>query len=210
MDTNLIRENSRRLAAELGYEFNEHLPVLEEIRVARTADEVVDRILCLQVTIACAYGFSRSRAVAWLDQERLADRLAASEQSYLHHEKSPESPLFKTRIESLWALTWFAGYHANLDFGAYCSDSFIALFPDIKQSESADTFRAKARLRSTDELEQALDLAYCLHWAVRDGNLKGRRVVGKNQIKEYVIIERRRALEWLAGDDAWDDVPMDT
>lgn len=30
------------------------------------------------------------------------------------------------------------------------------------------------------------------------------------QIPEYVVVERRHALEWIIGDSAWDDVELDT
>ncbi len=66
----------------------------------------------------------------------------------------------------------------------------------------------KARLRSDDQIVSAADLAYCLHWAIRQSELEGKRPPGK--VPPYVVVERRRALEWLLSDEDWDDVPLDT
>ena len=62
--------------------------------------------------------------------------------------------------------------------------------------------------RPQEAILSQFDLAYCLHWAVRDAMLKGQAVPGK--LSGNAIIERRRALEWVAGEEAWDEVLLDT
>jgi uncharacterized protein DUF4272 len=112
------------------------------------------------------------------------------------------------QIEGIWALTWAIGHIPNLDFAQRCSDDFVLKLPDLKGNKSAATFREAARLRPVVELIGACDLAYCLHWGIDHAQLNRQPVPGKDE--PYVIIERRRALEWLFSDEDWDDVPMDT
>jgi len=82
------------------------------------------------------------------------------------------------------------------------------MLPNLNTRESGDKIRRDASLRSTDQLVAALDLAYCLHWAVVDAELHGDELVG---LYGMGVRERRHALEWLLNeDDEWDDVPLDT
>ncbi len=63
--------------------------------------------------------------------------------------------------------------------------------------------RAANRRRVLDEL----DVAFCLTWGCAEANLRQQPVPG--DVRDYVIWERRRALEWLMGDD-WDNPNYDT
>jgi hypothetical protein len=97
----------------------------------------------------------------------------------------------------------------ELDFGRRCDDDFIAKLPNLKTGEPAAGFRRRARLREADEIGAELDLAYCLHWAVREASLAG-NAPPPGMVPSYVVVERRRALEWLAGKDDWDATSLDT
>jgi Domain of unknown function (DUF4272) len=62
-------------------------------------------------------------------------------------------------------------------------------------------------LRPDAEVLDELDVAFCLTWGCAEANLRQQPVPG--DVRDYVIWERRRALEWLMGDD-WDNPSYDT
>lgn len=108
----------------------------------------------------------------------------------------------------MWALAWALGLVQELDFWKDCDNGFVTMMPNLKTEESGEEVRSKSRLRPVDELASACDTAYCLHWAVRQSELEGKRP--PDALKPYVVIERRRALEWLLGDEPWDALSLDT
>ncbi|HYO67259.1 MAG TPA: DUF4272 domain-containing protein, partial [Archangium sp.] len=149
-------------------------------------------------------------ARSWLRQEGLEGVLTPGEQHYLGEvEKglAPESQGHQLQVEALWALVWALALVPVLDFGKHCGDELSGLLPDLRQSEGSRSFRKRAHLRRPEELYQALDLAYCLSWGIAEANLTRSPVPGR--VEQYVVWERRRALEWLHGDD-WDKPRTDT
>jgi hypothetical protein len=82
------------------------------------------------------------------------------------------------------------------------------MLPNLKVSQSSGDFRKKAHPRPLEQVVAACDLAYYLHWAIRQAELSGKQPPGN--LKSYVVVERRRALEWLLSKEDWDEVPLDT
>ncbi len=63
-------------------------------------------------------------------------------------------------------------------------------------------------MKSVSEIAKALDLAYCLHWSIRDAEIHGREI--PRVLSPNVIIQRRKALEWMFSEENWDEVTLDT
>lgn len=84
----------------------------------------------------------------------------------------------------------------------------MTIFPDLKKEEDSKTFMLKGEIRTLEEIASACDLAYCLHWSLRQAQHEEKPVPGK--AAPHVIIERRRALEWLISSEPWDEVSLDT
>jgi len=209
MEMQRIRERSLEAAKTLGYSTNADLPLMDELEQIRTVSEAADRLLSLYAVVACSYGFPKDKARKWLAREGLVDLLTPTERAYL--EACSNSDLDASnqwQVESLWALTWCVGCHANLDFSDSCSDNFVQLLPDIANDASTDSFRSGLQLRDKAEIASKTDLAYCLHWAVRDAEIKAQKIPGK--VPGNVIVERRHALEWMIGQVPWDEVTLDT
>ena len=78
MDLELSRKESLKNAARLGFGVNDNLPLLDTGAITRTLDDAVKHLLCLHGSAACAYGFDRSKAWAWLEQEDAVEALAPS------------------------------------------------------------------------------------------------------------------------------------
>jgi len=209
MSTQEIRERSLKLATELGFPTNPHLPLLDTPTGLRSADATVDRLLGLYVCVAVSYGFPVDRAHAWLAQERITAVLSPAEVAFLNDPKSKRARVdMQFQVEALWALAWAASYHERLDFARVVDGTFVKMFPDVKAGESSSVFRSRAAMRSVDTIAAMTDLAYCLHWAVRDHELNRRPPPGK--LQGPVVRYRRKALEWLLGDEPWDEVSLDT
>jgi Domain of unknown function (DUF4272) len=207
-DAAQIREHSRKQVERLGYRFNPNLPFLDPIEITRTIDETVGRILALYACVACSYGFSKEKALNWLEQERRIEFLSEAERLYLEDISEAKRNVIQWQVEGLWALTWGGGYHEELDFSRSCPDSFIDSFPDLKTNASSDVFAQQCKLRVKDEITEMLDLAYCLHWAIRDQSMTGKPT--NKRVPGQVIEERRRGLEWLATNEDWDHLSLDT
>ena len=70
---------------------------------------------------------------------------------------------------------------------------------------------AAAKLRPRRELLDQADLIYRLHWACVDARVMG--MPAPQVLEDGVVMERHRALFWLAGCDemcGWDDVDLST
>jgi hypothetical protein len=207
MDLDVIREQSLKTACRIGVTVSEALPLLDKAQTTKATNEIISRLLCLHATAACAHGFDRGKARAWLEQELLSGELTAAERQFLEGSQG-DPDRFKVQVEGMWALAWALGIVPRLDFDKGCDDSFVTMLPNLKVGEKSDTLRSKVKLRSIDEVFSACDLAYCLHWAVRQAYLSGGGSAGK--VPPYVIEERRRALEWLLSSEQWDEVALDT
>lgn len=183
------------------------LPLLDAGLEMRNTDETTSRILAMNAVAATAYGFDKAKAIAWLNQEALTNSLSEQEKRFVF-EGAGQPDRFKVQVEGMWALSWAMGIASELNFAKDCDNRFVTTLPNLKQSQSSADFRKKANPRPLEQVVAACDLAYCLHWAIRQSELTGKRSPGN--LKPYVVVERRRALEWLLSKEAWDEVPLDT
>jgi hypothetical protein len=208
--TEAIRERTKKRVEELGYASNPYLPVLDQCTIRRSGSEITGRMLALHACIASSCGFPKDKACEWLKRENLTPYMSDRESKYLNSMTEEQRTDIQWHVEALWALAWAGGYHDMLNFNTACSDSLVTLFPDLKRNDSSDAFIANFALRPTEELSEILDLAYCLHWAIREEQLTGKRQTPVTKIPDQVIVERRRALEWLTSEEDWDYVTLDT
>jgi hypothetical protein len=208
MDTAAIRKRSLKEAARLGYAVSAELPLSDFDVKARDVNELVDRCLVLHALIAVSCGFPRDAVRAWLGQEDLTGSLSASERRYLEAGDASDDEFYRGLSESVWAFVWALGMAPKLDFAKLCPNDLVRMLPSLKTGESSSTFRSRAQQRSIDDLLAAADLAYCLDWAATDASLRGEAQPGR--VPAWVVVERRRALEWVLSDQDWDDVQLDT
>lgn len=207
MDPKLIRDESIRTARQLGAEVLAWLPLLDAGLELRSTDETVSRILAMHAVAATAYGFDRANAIAWLNEEALTDSLTEEERRFVFEGQGRPEP-YQMQIEGMWALAWALGIASNMNFGEDCDSHFATMLPDLKQSRSSAAFRQSVDPHPLEHVVAACDLAYCLHWVVRQAELAGQPPPAG--LAPHVIVERRRALEWLLSKESWNEVPLDT
>lgn len=205
MDLRTVRQRSIDKLAGSGLAIPDHLPLLDELSL-RSEDEVINRLGCLHVCAASAYGFSRDRSLAWARAEGLLSSFEKEEAVFLRGEAYEVR--FRFQVEAIFALCWAVGFERRLNWFEAVDDGFALRLPNLKTGERLARFRARATLRDVSEIAEAADYGYCLHWTMRDAALRG----GDQAIpiEQYVIVERRRALEWLIGDAKWYEVSLDT
>lgn len=202
-----VRTHSIEKAEQLGYPTNQNLPPRDKPSAVRSEDDIFRRMMCVFITSACAYGVDREDGLDWLKREGFADALTPHEKEFLDGEDG-KLETFQSRVEALFVLAWSLSYVRHLDYREGSDDDFVHLFPNLKTGQTAASMREKARLRPLDLIFKHLDLAYCLHWAIVDARVNGKKMPG--DAHPAVIEQRRWALEWLLEDVPWDDVPMDT
>lgn len=207
MQLSEIRQGSLKVASRLGYPTNESLPLLDEVEVSRSSEEILARSLSLFGVVAHSYGFPSESALSWLEGEGLADQLSPIERKYLI-EGSGDGKSFQGQVESLWALTWALSIHGSFDFSQLCSNDFIGLFPNVKTGESSQKFRSSIKFRGIEEVLVEADLAYCLHWGLTAAGINGKQI--SNAVPIYVVANRRKALDWILCDLPWDEISLDT
>lgn len=207
MNLKKIREHSLLTAESLGYHTSADLPLLDDGVTLRPVEEFVGRSLALFATVAASYGFDKNRALSWLEGENLSIYLAESEKKFLINDEGDRCHI-QSQVEGLNAFAWSLGIVNHLAFDRVCENNLIKHFPDIKNNGGSLAYRAKSELRSLRKIVQSCDLAYCLHWAVVQAQIEKKELPG--DVRPHVIIERRRALEWMLGKDDWDEVSLDT
>jgi hypothetical protein len=206
MDHKIIRAQTVAILEKLGVSLPQHLPFLEA-RTIRNKEEIVSRLLAMTALAAVSYGFEKSKAIKWIDNENLRSVLTKTEQNFLFD--SVGDPLaFRVRIEGMWALAWALEIVPKLDFTKECAPDFVTELPNLRVDQPGERIRTRALLRSSDSILLALDLAFGLHWYLREAQVNS-RLLNQN-FKLHVIEERRRALEWITGRGEWDSISLDT
>ncbi len=198
------RARNIRLARRLGYPEPPADVPPTEVRAWRTVDEAVDRALVVNVVLSCAHGLAPAGGWTWLRGAGLLDRVTPAEAAYLEDLESGlhlDDLARRLQVEALWALLWAVCLADDLDFAEGCGGAVAPLLPELDDPGAVAAFRTAAERRHEDDLLVTLDLARVLTAALGDDDLRIGYAPG--EVEPYVVWERRRALEWLAGAD-WD------
>lgn len=207
MNLNQIRDNSIEEAKQLGVDIPSTLPLLDEGLKVRSASEIISRLLAMNTVAAAAYGFDKIKATTWLQQEGLSGSLSEEERRFLFEDVG-QSEKFKVQIEGMWVLAWALGFVNELNFAKDCDSNFVKTLPNLKLNQKSTGFREKTNLRPIEQIISACDLVYCLHWAIRQSEID--KLHPPKILQSRIIVERRRALEWLLSSTAWDQIQLDT
>ncbi|MEY2452486.1 MAG: hypothetical protein QOD92_2060 [Acidimicrobiaceae bacterium] len=166
----------------------------------RSAEDVLDRALVLNVVISCAYGLPTLAALDWLRRHELLDLLTDDERDFLADVSEGihvEDLARKLQVESLFTLLWALSLVDDLAFDRGCGDDVTRVMPDIESGDDVSEVRAAAARRDPDELYAALDLATVLASTLGDEDLQ--LGLSPGDVEPYVVWERKRALHWIHG-----------
>jgi len=208
LDFESIRKNSIGEARFLGYPTNPDLPLLADVS-ARPVEDIVDRSLAMSAAVSAGFGFEKRLALEWLERENLMSFVAQSELDFLRSDDADPSSLLQCQVEGLNAFAWALSFVDEMPFYLFCPDDLVKHFPDFNDMESSERFRGAAKLRPMEDIVSTLDAAYCIHWSWAEQDVH-QRDLPDTDMEPYMIVERRRALEWILSGEDWDNVSLDT
>jgi hypothetical protein len=207
-----VKAESERIIKALGGGICDWLPWREPTE-PRTSAEVADRALVLHAMVAIAFGAPIDVIASWIRANCLDQSLSRQDRSVLTMKRDKltdheMSNLF-WQIEALWAMTWAGQLIPELPPDQPVGDSLASLMPNFQAKEDAGSFRRRFVLRPYAEIYSMLDLYYRAHWYAHNGQLTGQAT---DPFNLDVIMERRRALEWISDRtiEDWEDTPDDT
>ncbi|MEY8232682.1 DUF4272 domain-containing protein [Oscillospiraceae bacterium 50-16] len=217
------RDRSMALLRERHIYVTPWLPLLHERaeEPGRTVEEVCGRAAALLVVALyseCRLGehmsFEKARkfVAPVMESYGAEEFFSPEERKYLDDPDSTEQTQiqYAWQYENLWVMEWALGFTEDLFWPSHICDvpesaRMMRERPDMQALLSA------ARLRSRKELLEEADLIYRLHWACVDARVMN--MPAPQGVEAGVVMERHRALFWLAGCDGmcgWDDVDLST
>ncbi|MRW93668.1 DUF4272 domain-containing protein [Duganella sp. FT80W] len=184
-----------------------------ELRV-RAPEDILRRMLALFVVAIRAESLTSKTPIAVADlQQRFPPAFAGltdAERAFLAQEQPSEQEItqFLWRYEAILVLQWALGLQDTLPFADAICD--VASISSTVIDRGTDGLRKQPVARAPQELLDALDLHYRLHWVSRQAILKKTPVPAG--LNEGVLQERHYALNWLVRfeDREWDDVDTPT
>lgn len=202
-----LRERSWKLVTREDLARNDQLPLLDDVKIKVTEPQVAARLLCMYAVAATAFGFNAGETKRWLDKEGLISELSKPERSFLDGDATQ---LFSAqlRVHSAYSLAWCSNLVSEPRLMGELPDDFVSCFPDIRLHQPTKTFIDRVKLRDVMEVLPLLDLAYCLHWALRDAELRMQK--NPNLRWLHSVEAHRHSLEWLVAGGSWEAVAMDT
>lgn len=190
----------------------------------RPAEEVSQRVLALWAVTLLADGMPRVDVQRLIEKQRIEAAFSPEEREFLAPaEMDPDQAhQLLWRLESLWVLLWAIGDLDVLDWPAGMCD-VPRLSQLMKKHEANPEFVGQCRLRSHAEIIDAAQLVLLLHWTIRESWIHQRPVpedldwtssstmVAVSACAAVPVVEQRHhALNWLIGDDDWDNVDTGT
>ncbi|MCL1993102.1 MAG: DUF4272 domain-containing protein [Spirochaetes bacterium] len=207
-----VKKESEKIILEKGGEVLDWLPVMERGGAARSNEELINRALILNALVNIYFQAPIHIIKDWIDAHNLTESLSESEKELLDKENEDLTEQEKTNIywfiEALWALMWAGSLIDDLPIDNPVEDRMAKLCPNLEKGEGDSKFRGKMKVRPKDEIFKKLDLYFRAHWYTRNGLLNN---YPTGKMDDGVILERRKALEWLIDSTLdWDDVPLNT
>lgn len=207
-----VKAESERIIKALGGEICDWLPWVERSN-PRESTEVADRALVLNAILQIAFGAPVDVIASWIKANGLEASLSRRDQSTLNKQSSELTEQERTDIswyvEALWAMVWAGQLIENLSVDQPVGNNLASLLPNLQLNEDAGSFRRQFALRPVEQVYRMLDLYFRAHWYARNGQLNG---YSTEPFNLDVIMERRRALEWISDRTIsdWEDTPQDT
>ena len=202
----------------LGVDHCEGLPLIGGYKLCKSEKEICKRFIASLFFSALATEYMQSRADFDESKEvteraveafRLKDALLPDEKKML--EACDESTAIKESwaVECCCMLAWALGLLPDSDVEIPDTEGAYDLFRFIEPYDTLDAFMASCKLRGIEEIMDMLDLYYNYHWACVDHRLNLTTRCGT--LNEEVVMERRKALEWLVCTDKdWNEISLDT
>jgi Domain of unknown function (DUF4272) len=161
----------------------------------RSRGELEDRTAVLTIVLARAFGLPAHRAMAWLLDGGLVDRMSPPESRFVIAGEG-DSRVFSLHLEAVYALAWVLGIALDLDPLYPSAEGLMEWLPNLPAGETYAQWRSRTLTapREPAEVATVLDRYYCLDWAYLEAERQALRLPG--EVDSNAIGQRRWALEW--------------
>jgi hypothetical protein len=177
------------------------LPHIEETTI-RPKDEIVSRSLILLAMLQISFGAPIPFIRDWIARQGIDARLSEQERAILRKSNDELTEQEKINLfwylECLWAFMWAGSMADDLQLKEHAPDHMSSLSPDLQKNEDGSKFTTKMAVRNYEELYVMRDLYFRAHWHTEECRLKNLDAKG---FDGEIIMERRRALEWIMDPD---------
>jgi len=211
MNPEKIKEKNTNALRKSGIEVIDWLPYLD-LTESRSSKDVAKRSVILAALLQLHFEAPNDFIEEYLKTNGLFEELSAREKKLLAigHEDWPgqEKIDLEWSIEAIWAMQWAGGKHKHLTFNSYVEDSLAAMLPNFANNEPADDYIQNFTLISEERIFSELDKFYRAHWYARNKNIEN---IKDHKVNLSIIMERRKALEWICDKAlSWDDIRLNT
>ena len=203
------KEYSESILTSHNIQINKHLPIIEEQVNIRKKPEILNRIYALVTIAAKGEGVKTEQLGAVMERLQITEFSDQEKEIMSKEELSDQEKANATwRYESLYALLWAIG---KIDAMQYPSvicpvEEMVGMILEKPREE----FTKDAKVRSTDQILDSLDLVYRMNWACVNARIKNEEPGGN--LIPGVVYERHYALNWLVcyQNQDWDHISTDT
>ncbi|TAF65391.1 MAG: DUF4272 domain-containing protein [Cytophagales bacterium] len=206
-----IRQNTLSQLKKLGLSKHIPLPMLEDNLQIRPKIDVANRINILHLCYALYLRGKESHSFFYQIIQQLQLIPYLTHQEVLCFQKGMITD--QNLIDFSWckeSIKMFLGMasivHENL-YEDFTECDFANYYAFIPPEKPQDAFINSIILKVTEQISRYLDFYYCFHWHLKHDTTDK----GILPIQRSVIIERRKALEWLTHPDVdWNSICLDT
>lgn len=206
IDATTIREFTTARCQILGIKVPSHLPLID-IQTPKSAPKAAERSIIQYALNGLADSrVNPKKILNWLKDIGLVSKLEKRDLDYI--DRACDGRLDKQdivdlswKIESHYVLVWYLGKTESIppfDTQASMSRYYNLLPPEKDASE----FVLESNVIPINTFYSEVDYYYCVHHAISESNVS-------HEINS-IIVERRRALEWIASSDGWYETAVDT
>jgi len=203
------KEQSIEKLKLFGIDYIENLPCTYQINEVKmkSLEQVARRYIAniISIHVACDLNskadneYTMSFFYDLLDKYGVRDELNELEKKVLD-KSANESELNNViwQYETLNVLAWILGLIKDLNFPNSSCDE-IPLLEPIATCKDLTDFLDKCNFIDIESILDELDLEYRYHWALLDKRIDPS--VNTGELNMDIVVERRRALEWLFSDE---------
>ena len=202
-----------------GVDYIEDLPVtytVSEVKMKgleKIARRYIANIIAIQVAFDILEENDFEESVSFfsdlLDKYGVKEDLFSNEIAIFEGAATKEECVNLTwQYESINVLSWILGLNDKLEYpNNMCNTEKLISF--VVRCENLESFIKKCKLIDIENILDELDLEYRYHWALVDNRINPTTNCGG--LDEEIVVERRRALEWVFSDENdWNYFSLDT
>ena len=218
--SNIRREKTLAILEKMDIDYCNGLPVIEDMAMTKSLSDICRRaVVSLYISVWADYYLNDRKELndekgLLMERMKELDSLSAlfpAEKSLIEGHISDKDALQLTwGIECCYMLMWALGFVETSEAIDACDEcNPQEVIRELNSFESLNDMIGKCKMREPGQILDMLDLYYNYHWACVDKSVRPEAKCG--ELIEGVVMERRKALEWLfENENDWSKISLDT